>query len=64
MNIHVFGPVWAYWWLIFPAMWFVSRIVRMILRNSYERQRLQLLKTYLDQGKDIPDVLARDFHRY
>lgn len=55
--------LWSYWWLIFPAMFFVSGIVRMVLHNDYERQRLRILKSYLDQGKEIPEALARELRR-
>ena len=55
--------IWSYWWLVFPAMWFVFGIVRMVLRNDYERQRLRIIKSYLDQGKDIPEALARELRR-
>jgi hypothetical protein len=55
--------LWSYWWLIFPIMGCVFGIVRMVLQNDYERQRLRILKSYLDQGKDIPDALARELRR-
>ena len=60
--MHI-GFMWAYWWLIFPAMAFVFSIVRMVLQNDYERQRLRILKSYLDQGKEIPEALARELRR-
>ena len=63
MNIHVLWPFWAYWWLIFPAMWFVSRIVRMVMHNDYQRERLRIIKSYIDQGKDVPDALSRELNR-
>jgi len=55
--------LWSYWWLIFPIMGCVFGIVRMVLQNDYERQRLRILKSYLDQGKGIPDALARELRR-
>jgi len=60
--MHI-GYFWAFWWLIFPIMGCVFAIVRMVLQNDYERQRLRILKSYLDQGKDIPDALARELRR-
>ena len=60
MNIHVF---WSYWWLIFPIMWMVSSVIRMILRDDYQRRRLQILKSYADQGKELPEALRREFYR-
>jgi len=55
--------LWSYWWLIFPVMGCLFGTVRMVLQNDYERQRLRILKSYLDQGKDIPDALARELRR-
>ncbi len=55
--------LWSYWWLIFPVMGCVFGIVRMILQNDYERQRLRIIKSYIDQGKDIPEALARELRR-
>lgn len=58
---HVYiGFLWAYWWLLFPLGFMAMGLVRMILRNSYEQKKLELLKSYIDQGKDIPDILRRD----
>ncbi len=54
---------WSYWWLIFPAMGCLFGVVRMVLHNDYERQRLRIIKSYIDQGKDIPDALARELRR-
>ena len=49
-----------YWWLIFPIMWMVSSIIRTIMRFNYDQQRLDLMKSYLRQGKDVPETLRRD----
>ncbi len=49
-----------YWWLIFPVMFLITGLVRTILRNDYRRRKLDLIKSYLDQGKDIPDALKRE----
>lgn len=49
----------SYWWLAFPIFWMVFGVVRMALRNSYERRRLDLIRTLAEQGRDIPDVLRR-----
>ncbi len=58
MNVHV---LWSFWWLIFPLSWMVIGTIRMILRSSYERKKLDVLKAYLDKGKDVPPGLYRDF---
>jgi hypothetical protein len=49
----------TYWWLIFPVFWMVYGVVRMALRDSYERRRLNLIRALAEQGRDIPDVLRR-----
>ena len=59
--LPLFGYWWACWWLIFPAMGIVSGIVRMILHNNYRRRRLEIIKAYADQGKDVPEALRREF---
>lgn len=51
MDTH---EIWHYWWLIFPIMWMVTSIVRMVMRNEYRRQKLQILKSYLDRGQTPP----------
>ena len=54
----------AYWWLIFPAMWFVFGIVGMALAHQRERARLDLMKTYAEKltlcfrTKKFPTVLS------
>ncbi len=59
----VFWPFLGFWWLIFPLGWMVSRIIRMISRDNYDRERLRILKSYADQGKDVPDALRRELYR-
>jgi len=49
-----------FWWLIFPVMWMISGIIRAAMRYSYDQQRLDLYKSYLRQGKDVPDSVRRD----
>jgi len=50
-----------FWWLIFPIGFMISGFVRMILRSRYRQQKLQILKSYLDQGKEPPAGFNRDF---
>ncbi|WP_443747272.1 hypothetical protein [Asticcacaulis solisilvae] len=57
MTVHI---VWMYWWLIFPIGFLLSRIVHMFLYSAYERKRLDVLKAYIDKGKDVPPALYRD----
>jgi len=58
MNDHV-QIFFNYWWMVFPAMWMVFGIVRMALRDSYERRRLDLIRRLAEQGRDIPEALRR-----
>ncbi|EGF90316.1 hypothetical protein ABI_33340 [Asticcacaulis biprosthecium C19] len=51
-----------FWWLIFPAMAMVYGLVQMILRSSYEKKKLDLMRSYLDRGQPVPDALRRDNH--
>ena len=59
----VIWPFFGFWWLIFPIGWMVAGIVRMVMRDNYDRQRLRILKSYADQGKDVPDALRRELYR-
>lgn len=56
MDAHMEGFL-NYWWLIFPVMGMVFGMVRMALRDAYERRRLDLIRTLAEQGRDIPDAL-------
>jgi hypothetical protein len=48
----------AYWWLIFPIMWFVSSLFGMWMHHRRQQDTLELMKTYAAQGKD-PSELAK-----
>ena len=52
---------YQFWWLIFPIGFMITAIVRMVLRSRYERQKLEILKSYLAQGKEPPASFNRDF---
>ncbi|ESQ84524.1 hypothetical protein AEAC466_09230 [Asticcacaulis sp. AC466] len=60
MTVELFT---CFWWLIFPIMWMVFGIVRLVLRGLYDQRKLDLMKSYLAQGKDIPDALRREINR-
>jgi hypothetical protein len=49
-----------YWWLIFPIMFMIMGTVRLILRSQYEQKKLDLMRTYIAQGKPVPDALRND----
>lgn len=61
--MHVFfWPFFGFWWLIFPLGWMVAGIIRSIMRHNYDRERLRILKSYADQGKDVPEALRRELY--
>jgi len=47
----------AYWWLIFPLMWFLSGMFGMWLHHRRQNAALDLMKTYAEKGRD-PGELA------
>lgn len=53
--------LWAsYWWLSIPFGFMVLGIIRMVVRGDIERKRLEVIKTYIDRGMDVPDALKRE----
>ena len=51
------------WWLIFPVMFFAMGMIRIILKNDYRRRKLDLIKSYIDNGKEVPDALKRELEQ-
>jgi len=49
---------WSFWWLIFPIMGFVFGGFGMWMNYRAQRDRMELMKTYVAQGKD-PDEIAK-----
>jgi hypothetical protein len=49
----------AYWWLLFPLGWAIFRLIRLVLEHKRAAQALELIKTYSDQGKEIPPDLVK-----
>ncbi len=50
----------SYWWLIFPIGWFVFGAWDRWLSYQRNRDSLDLIKTYVSQGKDPPaELLSR-----
>lgn len=47
----------SFWWLIFPIGWGLAGMMRAYLSHKRAEQALGLVKTYADQGKDIPPEL-------
>jgi len=50
--------MFAFWWLIFPMMWFVFGLFHTWMRYREHRDRLELIRTYAAQGRD-PSELAK-----
>jgi hypothetical protein len=48
-----------YWWVIIPLIWFIYAAYCSSLRYAHRRDKLSLLRTYVDQGKDVPPELAK-----
>ena len=47
----------SYWWLIFPLGWMIMSVFGMIGHYRHKSETLKLIKTYADQGKDVPPAL-------
>jgi hypothetical protein len=48
-----------YWWLAFPLAWGLAALWQSWLRHVRARQGLQVIKSYLDQGKEPPPDLLQ-----
>jgi hypothetical protein len=59
MNNDFYSLFSAYWWLLFPLGWAIFRLVRLSLDHKRAGQALELIKTYADQGKEIPPDLLK-----
>lgn len=47
----------AYWWLIFPIFGMIWGFWEMVARERRARSLMDLIKSYVDQGKDPPKEL-------
>jgi hypothetical protein len=50
-----------YWWLIFPVGWGLAGLVRAYFRHQRAQQAMEVLKSYVDQGKEPPQELVTLF---
>jgi hypothetical protein len=48
--------VWSFWWLIFPIMGFGFGALGMFMNYRHQRDRMELMKTLVQQGKDPADI--------
>jgi hypothetical protein len=46
-----------YWWLLFPLGFGLSCLIRMILKDDENRRAMALIRSYTDQGKEVPPEL-------
>ena len=49
----------AYWWLLFPAGAFVAMIFANFMAYQRRKAELDVLKSYIQQGKDPPPELSK-----
>ena len=49
----------AYWWLIFPIMWMLFWFYSASLHYQHRREKLEVLRAYAQQGKDIPPEVGK-----
>ena len=48
----------SYWWLLFPAGFFIASAFDQVMRYFRHRDTLDLIKSYTDQGKEPPAALV------
>jgi hypothetical protein len=53
---HLF---FSFWWLIFPLFWMIAALLRMNQRHDHTNKVLDLIRSYADQGKEVPPELLR-----
>jgi hypothetical protein len=49
----------AYWWLIFPIFGMMMGLIGMFLSDRRATKTMDLIKSYVDQGKDVPPELLK-----
>ena len=53
----------SYWWLMFPLFWFVAGAWHSLLNLRRHRDNLDLIKTYVASGKEIPPSLLEHLNK-
>jgi hypothetical protein len=56
---ELFQLIGNYWWLAFPLAWGLGALWQSWLRHVRARQGLQVIQSYLDQGKEPPPDLLK-----
>lgn len=49
----------SFWWLIFPAMWAVSHLMRVLMRDQRQRHAMSIARECLAQGRPLPPEISR-----
>lgn len=53
----------SYWWLMFPLFWFIAGAWHSLLNLRRHRDNLDLIKTYVASGKEIPPALLEGLNK-
>ena len=48
-----------FWWLLFPLFWAIGRMIRLFLDHKRAAQALEVVKSYADQGKEMPPEIIK-----
>ncbi len=55
-----FGDIFQrFWWLVFPVLWMIWSMVDLAGRHKRARHGMDLIKSYIDQGKEPPPELLK-----
>jgi hypothetical protein len=49
----------GYWWLIFPIFGMLMGLIGMFQSDRRAQRTMDLIKSYVDQGKDVPPELLQ-----
>jgi hypothetical protein len=53
----------SYWWLMFPLFWFIAGAWQSLLNLRRHRDTLDLIKTYVSSGREIPPGLLESLNK-
>lgn len=53
----------SYWWLLFPIGWFIYSGWASWLNYRRQRETLEVVRRYADQGKEVPPELMKVLDR-
>lgn len=49
----------SFWWMIFPAMWAVSALLKSWMRDQRQRDAMAVAREFMAQGKPVPPEISR-----